>query len=126
MICKHLDIQEKIAKEVMEATQLYHNSSIEELASNITEKTLDKMQLSPCSFNRNSQASEEGQSVTYLPYAMGRMKCLWGDDAEEFRPERWLDESGRFQRESPSKFTAFQADEDLLYDLITKLGIQAE
>lgn len=51
---------------------------------------------------------KKGQSVTYLPYAMGRMKCLWGDDAEEFRPERWLDESGRFQRESPFKFTAFQ------------------
>ncbi|PRQ59915.1 putative abieta-7,13-dien-18-ol hydroxylase [Rosa chinensis] len=40
---------------------------------------------------------------------MGRMKFLWGDDAEEFRPERWLDHKGLFEQESPFKFTAFQA-----------------
>ena len=46
--------------------------------------------------------------VAYQPYAMGRMKFIWGDDAEEFRPERWLNEDGIFQPESPFKFTAFQ------------------
>jgi cytochrome P450 len=46
--------------------------------------------------------------VSYQPYAMGRMKFIWGDDAEEFRPERWLDKDGIFQPESPFKFTAFQ------------------
>lgn len=46
--------------------------------------------------------------MAYQPYAMGRMKFIWGDDAEEFRPERWLDEKGIFQPESPFKFTAFQ------------------
>ncbi|GKV52826.1 hypothetical protein SLEP1_g59386, partial [Rubroshorea leprosula] len=51
----------------------------------------------------------EGDMVSYQPYAMGRMKFIWGDDAEEFRPERWLDEHGVFQPESPFKFTAFQA-----------------
>lgn len=50
----------------------------------------------------------KGDMVTYLPYAMGRMKFIWGDDAEEFRPERWLDQNGIFQPESPFKFTAFQ------------------
>jgi hypothetical protein len=38
---------------------------------------------------------------------MGRMKFIWGDDAEEFRPERWLDKNGIFQEESPFKFIAF-------------------
>ncbi|XWS32288.1 hypothetical protein CRYUN_Cryun23aG0147000 [Craigia yunnanensis] len=47
--------------------------------------------------------------VSYQPYAMGRMKFIWGDDAEEFRPERWLDEDGMFRPERPFKFTAFQA-----------------
>ncbi|KAL8554390.1 hypothetical protein ACS0TY_002540 [Phlomoides rotata] len=37
------------------------------------------------------------------------MRFLWGDDAEEFRPERWMDENGCFRPESPFKFTAFQA-----------------
>ena len=38
---------------------------------------------------------------------MGRMKFLWGDDALEFKPERWLHD-GLFRVVSPFKFTAFQ------------------
>jgi cytochrome P450 len=51
---------------------------------------------------------KKGDMVAYQPYAMGRMKFIWGDDAEEFRPERWLDENGIFQPKNPFKFTAFQ------------------
>ncbi|KAJ7563657.1 hypothetical protein O6H91_03G119100 [Diphasiastrum complanatum] len=51
---------------------------------------------------------KKGYSVSYVPYSMGRMKFLWGSDACEFRPERWL-KNGIFQPESPFKFTAFQA-----------------
>ncbi|KXN82490.1 Cytochrome P450 52E2, partial [Leucoagaricus sp. SymC.cos] len=29
--------------------------------------------------------------VTYLPLLTQRNKALWGDDADEFRPERWLE-----------------------------------
>ena len=46
--------------------------------------------------------------MNYQPYPMGRMEFLWGADAEEFRPERWLDDDGVFVPESPFKFTAFQ------------------
>lgn len=42
-----------------------------------------------------------------MAYAMGRMTSIWGEDAEEFRPERWLD-NGVFKPESPFIFTAFQ------------------
>ncbi|KAF9668863.1 hypothetical protein SADUNF_Sadunf14G0047500 [Salix dunnii] len=28
--------------------------------------------------------------VSYQPYANGRMKFVWGDDAEEYKPERRL------------------------------------
>ncbi|KAJ0713969.1 putative abieta-7,13-dien-18-ol hydroxylase [Helianthus annuus] len=38
---------------------------------------------------------------------MGRMTYIWGEDAKEFRPERWLHD-GVFQPQSPFKFTAFQ------------------
>ncbi|KAG5626801.1 hypothetical protein H5410_012019 [Solanum commersonii] len=51
----------------------------------------------------------KGDTVSYLPYAMGRMKFIWGDDAEEYKPERWLDRDGFFRPENPFKFTAFQA-----------------
>jgi cytochrome P450 len=50
----------------------------------------------------------KGDIVFFSSYGMGRMEYLWGDDAQVFRPERWLDEHGVFQPESPFKFTAFQ------------------
>lgn len=30
-----------------------------------------------------------GQSVAYLVYGLHRQKHLYGEDAEDFRPERW-------------------------------------
>lgn len=51
---------------------------------------------------------KKGDMVVYLPYAMGRMKFLWGDDADAFRPERWLDDAGTFLPENPFKFAVFQ------------------
>ncbi|KAF9618114.1 hypothetical protein IFM89_000073 [Coptis chinensis] len=46
---------------------------------------------------------------SYQPYAMGRMKYIWGEDAEEYHLERWIDEDGKCCMESPFKFPAFQA-----------------
>ncbi|KAJ7514498.1 hypothetical protein O6H91_23G046600 [Diphasiastrum complanatum] len=51
---------------------------------------------------------KRGDSVAYVPYCMGRMEFIWGQDADQFRPERWL-KDGTFQAVSPFKFTAFQA-----------------
>ncbi|KAG6549925.1 hypothetical protein Mapa_008436 [Marchantia paleacea] len=51
----------------------------------------------------------KGDLVAFIPYAMGRLKCLWGPDAPDYRPERWLNEEGVFEGASPFKFTAFQA-----------------
>jgi cytochrome P450 len=50
-----------------------------------------------------------GNVINYVPYAMGRMQRLWGDDALDFKPERWLNKDGVFQPQSPFKFVAFQA-----------------
>lgn len=43
MICKHPHIQERIAREVIQATQMSDGASVEELAAGITEETIDKM-----------------------------------------------------------------------------------
>ena len=32
----------------------------------------------------------KGAVVMWAPWAMGRSKNLWGEDADNFRPERWL------------------------------------
>ena len=53
-------------------------------------------------------AVKKGDFVNYQPYAMGRMKFLWGDDAGDFHPARWFNDEGVFQPENPFKFTAFQ------------------
>ncbi|KAL0304157.1 UNVERIFIED_CONTAM: cytochrome [Sesamum radiatum] len=131
MMCKHPHIQEKIVREVREAAKLGEYSSVDEIAESITEEALDKMQYLHAALSETLRlypavpsdgkvcfsddtfpdgfSVKKGNLVAYVPYSMGRMKSLWGEDAEEFRPERWLNENGVFQQESSFKFTAFQA-----------------
>lgn len=51
----------------------------------------------------------KGNRVTYFQYGMGRMEALWGEDRLEFRPDRWLDETGVLKAVSPYKYPVFQA-----------------
>jgi cytochrome P450 len=50
---------------------------------------------------------ERGDRVTYFPYGMGRMEAIWGADAGEFRPRRWL-APPQDEGVSPFKFPVFQ------------------
>ncbi|KAI8007634.1 Cytochrome P450 704C1 [Camellia lanceoleosa] len=131
MMCKYPVVQSKIAREVWEATKLGVESSFGELVASVNEEALDKMQylhavltetlrLYPAipvegrlCFSDDTLPDgfyvRKGDLVSFQPYAMGRLKWIWGDDADDFRPERWLDEKGVFQQESPFKFTAFLA-----------------
>ncbi|GLT66231.1 hypothetical protein SLA2020_386090 [Shorea laevis] len=131
MLCKHPAVQEKIAKEVKEATKKKEITNYAEFATSMSEEALEKMHYLHAAITEtlrlypavpvdakicfsddtlpDGYSVNKGDMVSYQPYAMGRMKFIWGDDAEEFRPERWLDNDGIFQPESPFKFTAFQA-----------------
>ncbi|KAH0857741.1 hypothetical protein HID58_086002, partial [Brassica napus] len=42
-------------------------------------------------------------------YALGRMRSVWGEDALDFKPERWISESGELKHEPSYKFMAFNA-----------------
>jgi cytochrome P450 len=131
MLCKHPHVQERISTEVREAANVSDKSTFQDLANGITEEALDKLQylhaaltetirLYPavpwdpkCCFSDDTLPDgfniKKGEQIFYMPYAMGRMKYIWGDDAEEFKPQRWLDENGKFQTQSSFKFTGFQA-----------------
>ncbi|KAF8762529.1 hypothetical protein HU200_009360 [Digitaria exilis] len=124
-------VQEKVRQEAIKATDASETATVEEFAQSLTDEALNKMhylhaaltetlRLYPSVPLDNKQcfgddvlpdgsSVSKGDIVFYVPYAMGRMEYLWGDDAEVFRPERWLDDCGEFQQQSPFKFTAFQA-----------------
>ncbi|KAL9263087.1 Cytochrome P450 704C1-like protein [Drosera capensis] len=130
-LCKHPEIQHKIAEDIRNATKLEGNTNIAELAAHLSEASLEKMHYLHATLSEtlrlypaipadpkecfsddtlpDGYSVKKGDIVFYLPYAMGRMKFVWGDDAEVFHPERWLNEDGVFQPENPFKFTAFQA-----------------
>ncbi|XP_022759520.1 cytochrome P450 704C1-like [Durio zibethinus] len=131
VLCKNPLIQEKVAQEVMDITCSKGNdANCDDFITNITEATLDKMHYLHATLTetlrlypvapadgRNAQVDDilpdgykvkKGDDVIYLSYAMGRMTYIWGEDAEIFRPERWL-KDGVFQSESPFKFISFHA-----------------
>ncbi|KAL8263486.1 hypothetical protein R6Q59_021616 [Mikania micrantha] len=137
MLCKHPQIQEKVAKEIKQATNQSQNHNhnhedniVADLASCVNEDALqnlnylhaaltETMRLYPAvpmdpkicfgdDVLPDGYSVKKGDMVTYMPYAMGRMEFLWGNDAHQFKPERWLDHNGIFHPENPFKFTAFQ------------------
>ncbi|XP_066348830.1 cytochrome P450 704C1-like [Miscanthus floridulus] len=130
VLCRNQRIQDKVAREVRAATTGDRDVGVQEFVAFLTEDAISRMQylhvvltetlrLYPAvpidvkyCFSDDTlpdgYAVKKGDMVNYQPYQMGRMKFLWGVDAEEFRPERWLDD-GVFVPESPFKFTAFQA-----------------
>ena len=52
---------------------------------------------------------EANSKILILIYALGRMKAVWGEDASEFKPERWISETGVLRHEPSFKFLAFNA-----------------
>jgi len=56
------------------------------------------------------QRVSAGTMVVYSSYIMGRSTKLWGADALQFKPDRWIDERGQAIKEpSAYKFPVFNA-----------------
>ncbi|KAG6426484.1 hypothetical protein SASPL_110707 [Salvia splendens] len=123
----------QVLQDVKLDTEVRDGSSVDEFVLNLTEAALDKMQylhaaltetlrLYPAVPVDGKSADEDdilpdghrikkGDGISYMPYAMGRMAYIWGEDAEEFHPRDGL-KMVFFQGESPFKFTAFQVVEE--------------
>jgi cytochrome P450 len=53
---------------------------------------------------------QKGDYILLHPYAMARLPNLWGPDAAEFKPERWIDPTtGELLTVPSSKFSAFSS-----------------
>ena len=50
---------------------------------------------------------EAGTTLIWSDWLMARNQELWGSDAEEWKPERWLDKQGEIVPQSPWKFHSF-------------------
>lgn len=65
--------------------------------------------------NRDVELSDgtlikQGETVGVSTYTLGRMESVWGKDAKEYKPERWIDpNTGKLTPVSPYKFAAFNA-----------------
>lgn len=52
-------------------------------------------------------SSTKGNAVFIAPYSMALMTTIWGPDAAQFNPGRWL-QSGKLEPASDSKLVTFQ------------------
>ncbi|RCH94663.1 hypothetical protein CU097_002244 [Rhizopus azygosporus] len=50
----------------------------------------------------------KGDYILWCPYAQGRCEKVWGVDAKEFKPERWIEE-GELKRQNQGQWPAFHA-----------------
>ncbi|XP_074273170.1 cytochrome P450 704C1-like [Silene latifolia] len=131
MLCKHPQVQEKVAEEIRKVVSMESGGDCAELTTRFSEESLERLHYLHAAVTEtlrlypavpvdaktcfsddtlpDGYSVKKGDTVAYQPYAMGRMPSIWGDDAPNYHPERWLNEDGIFQPQSPFKFTAFQA-----------------
>ncbi|ESQ29662.1 hypothetical protein EUTSA_v10023422mg [Eutrema salsugineum] len=73
----------------------------------------------PLPFNHKSPAKSDvlpsghkvkaDSKIVICIYALGRMRSVWGDDALDFKPERWITDNGGLRHEPTYKYMAFNS-----------------
>ncbi|XP_016537997.2 cytochrome P450 704C1 isoform X3 [Capsicum annuum] len=145
VLCKNPLIQVKIVEEIREVIgkNMKDNGSVDDFVISITEEVLEKMHYLHATLTetlrlypavpvdgRCADAYDvlpdgfhisKGDGVYYLSYAMGRMPYIWGNDAEDFRPERWL--KGWSKNMSRQRF-CLRTNEDIINGSSTFLQVQ--
>ncbi|KAL8129105.1 hypothetical protein V2J09_018260 [Rumex salicifolius] len=128
LLSKNPLVQLTILQETTRVLSTTHVTGVDDFVGLITDETLEKMPYFHAALTEtlrlypvvpvdgrtalsddvlpSGHQIKKGDNVYYIAYAMARMPYLWGDDAEEFRPERWL-HNGVFKPESAFKFITF-------------------
>ncbi|XP_010246279.1 PREDICTED: cytochrome P450 94A2-like [Nelumbo nucifera] len=118
-------VEEEILKEIRDKSETPDYDEVKDMVY-IQASLCESMRLYPPVPSDSKEAAmddvlpdgtivKKGMRVTYLPYAMGRMEGLWGQDWREFRPERWLERDEvtgkwrRFVARDPYTYPVFQA-----------------
>ncbi|ESQ54388.1 hypothetical protein EUTSA_v10027133mg [Eutrema salsugineum] len=52
---------------------------------------------------------DANSTIMIFLYALGRMRAVWGEYALEFKPERWISQTGSLRDEPSFKFLSFNA-----------------
>lgn len=52
---------------------------------------------------------KKGDYIYWCPWAQGRSEMIWGPDAKEFKPERWITLDNDLRRPSQGEWPAFHA-----------------
>ncbi|XP_020866084.1 alkane hydroxylase MAH1 isoform X2 [Arabidopsis lyrata subsp. lyrata] len=52
---------------------------------------------------------EPESKIVICIYALGRMRSVWGEDASDFKPERWISDNGGLRHEPSYKYVAFNS-----------------
>ena len=106
LLCKHPDVQQRLRDEIRSALPSMTTSD-----EGITSQDIDKLPylnavlnetfrvFPPVPLTLRSAAHDTticghfipaGTTIAICPWAINTSKALWGDDAREFKPERWL------------------------------------
>lgn len=108
LLCKHPEVQERLREEV--------RSKLPSPDQDIAAADVDSCQylravcneilrlwapvsltlrVAACDTSINGQFVPKGTTIILAPWAINTSKHLWGPDALEFKPERWLDADGK-------------------------------
>ncbi|RID44863.1 hypothetical protein BRARA_I01628 [Brassica rapa] len=116
LLSKHPHVMTKIRQEIHTN---FDPTDLEKLVY-LHAALLESMRLyPPVPFNHKSPSKsdvlpsghrvEAESKIVICIYALGRMRSVWGEDASEFKPERWISENGGIKREPSSKYLVFNA-----------------